>query len=121
MNTSDKLTWLARLLALIVMGFALSVLGILQRKATGPYTHTIHITADGHPDEIVAAIEQLGRPDVAIDVKETPWYNRTGLLQSTIGITISLGFFLGFYHAVCCALRALLCKLYPDPTLIEPV
>ncbi len=121
MNTSDRLTWLARILALIVVAFALSVLGILQRKATGPYTHTIHITVDGNPDEVVAAIEQLNRPDVTTDVKETFWYGRNSLPQSVIGTTISLAFFLGFYHAIYCAIRALLSKLQPDPTLIEPM
>lgn len=120
MDNSDKLTWLARIIALVVMAFALSVLGWLQQKAAGPYTHTIQVTADGNPDEIVAALERLVRPDLTTKVKEVPLYDRSGLLAGTLGMTIALGFYLGFYHALYCAVNALLSKLHPDRTLIEP-
>jgi hypothetical protein len=95
---------------------------MFQQRTTGPYTHTIRVTTDGNPDEIVAAIEQLNRPDVTTDVKETAWYNgRRGLFRTTVVMTISLAFLLGFYHAIYCAVRALLGKFQRDETLMDPV
>jgi uncharacterized BrkB/YihY/UPF0761 family membrane protein len=55
-------------------------------------------------------------------VYDRPWYyQRLGLLASTLAMTVSLGFGLGLYYVIYCAIWALLSKLQRDNTLIGPV
>lgn len=114
--------WLARAIALVLMAFGIGLLGVYSEGDKGPYTHAIRITVEGNPGQVLSALEALNRPDLKTHMYERPWYEqRWGFLPSTAGMTVSLALLLGFYHALYCAVRALLSRIQRDQTLIEPV
>jgi len=95
--------------------------GVIARTGW-PAGAPIPVTVNGNPGEVVAAIQQLERPDVTTRLQEAPWYARySGLLLTTAAMTISLAVFLALYYAIYCAVWALLSKLQRDNTLIGPV
>lgn len=124
MDTLTKRIWLARLIALVLMAFGLSLLVTRSLREGGPYTHTVRVKVDGNAGEVLAAIEELNRPDVRVRWRKAPWYTRrlspvSSTFVMTLSLTFSLGFCLGLHHAVYCAIWAVLSKVQGDNTLMD--
>lgn len=126
MDAFTKRMCLARLIALVLMAFGLSLLVTRSLREGGPYTHTIRVKVDGNAEDVLAAIEELRRPDVRVRWRKAPWYARgvspvSSTFVMTLSLTFSLGLGLGLYHAVYCAVWAVLSRIQGDNTLMEGI
>ena len=108
MPSSKKRLWLARLLALLIVSLAFSLLVGLVPENRDYYAARVEIRTNGNIGDIVAVVEDLARDDISIKTRETSWLTRNARFPYiTMSIFIWAGLFLGFYHAIYCAVNSI--------------
>ena len=114
METEDKSDWGARILALLIFSMAISALISIIPQNSQSFQKKIEIKANENIGEIVSAVENIGRNDIKIDIRDEWWgYRSKGFARffwSTVGLFFSFGFILGIYYLIYCLCRALLKK-----------
>ncbi|MBC8482041.1 MAG: hypothetical protein H8D47_05185 [Planctomycetes bacterium] len=117
----SKRVWAARLLALLVMSFGLSLLVSIDSANKMPYTKRIEIKANNNVEEIINAVENLGRDDLYITTKDKGWYIKKPIfLWVGMGLFVSFGFFLGIYYVIYCCINGLLNPMTREDNLLKP-
>ncbi len=100
MVTSPKKVWLARLTALLLMSLGMYFLNTITEDKID-YTKKVEIKAKGNVGEIINTVEQLGRNDLSIKVRDKVWFEKKPefALQS-LAYFLSFGFPLGVYYII---------------------
>jgi len=121
MEKSSKQVWAARLLALLVMSFGLGFLTSMTPENKQPFRKRVEIRANENLGEIVAAVEKLNRDDIHIKIKDSSWCIKNPIfLWSGVGLFISLGCFLGIYHAIYCVIGSFFNRKEKNDSLLNP-
>jgi len=121
MKKSSRSIWTVRLLALLVMSFGISLLISLSPNKNLLFKKRVEIIANDNVEEIINAIENLGRNDVNIKTKSKSWCARKPLfLWFGMGMFVLIGFCLAVYHAIYCIIGSLLNRKERDDNLLKP-
>ena len=120
MKKSTKRLWAARLLALVVMSFGLSLLASMAAENRQAYKRRVEIRANENIGQIVSAVEELGRDDINIQTKdESLFVRRLGFLQGAGALFVAFGIFLAIYHTIYCVINGLLDLMKEDDSQLE--
>ena len=117
-----KHVWTARLLALLVMSFGISLLSSGVAPANKiHFKQIIEIRANNNVGEIIDAVENLGRDDLYMTTKDHGWYAKEPkYFWVGIGLFVGFGFILGFYHGIYCVINELLNRMTREDNLLKP-
>jgi membrane protein implicated in regulation of membrane protease activity len=122
MRDSSKRVWTARLLAILVISFFFAFLVSIAPEKKEIFKKRVEIKANENVGEIVTAVENLGRDDIHIKVKdESAWYNKKPFfLWMGVGLFLSFSVILAIYHAIYCIISSLLHRKAIDDNLLKP-